>query len=596
MAQTVIGLDIGSWSIKAAVLEMSLRRFTLLEFREHHIPTDPQGQPLEEELAIAVGATLSGIKDKAEIITAVPGSRVLNREIELPFSDEKRIKSVLGFQLEGQLPKPLDELVYDHVVLEKTDDGAKLLCSAVDRGWLTGFLADLKEAGADPKLVNLDTVSLVQLMPHLDLTPLALPQHGIEIPTLGEDGETTEGAVAMVDIGHTTTSITIVRGDQIEAVRTVGVGGHHMTLALMNATGVDYGQAETIKHRQIRLDGFVPPDVTEQDHAQLVSLISPTLSRIVREVRTTIHAHAHRSGHRVERIVAFGGTTRMPGLVDTLREALAMHIDQPRLSTAEWSKMQPEPTVDAVLPKAASLALSLVGDSRGKALNFRQGELAYESDFKAFRDRAAWLAILGVIFLAIFFGRQWVRLGQLEDNHAQLTSELEEFSEKVLGSRQSDFKAVLAKLSKPPEVDTQDVFPEMTAFRAFYEISAAQETVNQMEVAGLGAGTKPPGPKDDEEGEEGEEGDKEEEDSGYKLEFSDVDLDLKGAMIKGEVNSLEALEELRELLEKRECFREVEVTDTNRIRFKHRAGWLRFTIKIAIQCTVPEEDDKGGKR
>src|SRR5262245_60332054 len=121
MAQRIIGLDIGSWSVKATVMESSLRRISFVELREHHVPTDAHGMPLAGALAPAIKAVLAGL-DVDVLSAGVPGVQVLLRELSLPFADEKRVAPILGFQLESLLPRPLETMVYDWHLLEKTPE------------------------------------------------------------------------------------------------------------------------------------------------------------------------------------------------------------------------------------------------------------------------------------------------------------------------------------------------------------------------------------------------------------------------------------------------------------------------------------------
>ena len=53
----------------------------------------------------------------------------MTRELTLPFSDPKKISTVLGFELEEVLPLDIDELVFDYEPMETGPDGANLLCA-----------------------------------------------------------------------------------------------------------------------------------------------------------------------------------------------------------------------------------------------------------------------------------------------------------------------------------------------------------------------------------------------------------------------------------------------------------------------------------
>ena len=159
---------------------------------------------------------------------------------------------MLGFELEEPLALDIDELVYDYEPLESGPDGANLLCAAVDKEWFAGFLGELQAADIDPKVVTLDAMAYAHLYASLN------------------EGEESAECVALVDVGHVTTSVTVVQSGQVRTARTIAKGGHHVTSALMHGFDIDYAKAETIKHTRLRLDGHLPPEVSEAEHAKSV--------------------------------------------------------------------------------------------------------------------------------------------------------------------------------------------------------------------------------------------------------------------------------------------------------------------------------------
>jgi Tfp pilus assembly PilM family ATPase len=167
MSQTVIGLDIGSYSVKAAVVETGLRKYQWVGFCEHLWNRDEEGTPVDEDLSDAVTAVLENVSDRNAIVTSIPGAKILNRELTLPFSNDKEIRNVLDFELDGQFPMAIDDLVYDYTILEKEPGGSsKILCSAVERKWFEKFLSELTEAGANPRIVCMDTLAAGELVAH----------------------------------------------------------------------------------------------------------------------------------------------------------------------------------------------------------------------------------------------------------------------------------------------------------------------------------------------------------------------------------------------------------------------------------------------
>ncbi|MDP6943436.1 MAG: pilus assembly protein PilM [Myxococcota bacterium] len=657
MAQTVIGLDLGTWSIKAAVLESTIRGFSLVEVAEHHLPRGADGAVLDDDRTSSIRALLREIRPPEIVATAIPGRRAMTREVTLPFSDDKKIATVLGFELEELLPLDIDELVYDYESLDSSAEGANLLCAAVDRAWFSEFLAELQAADIDPKVVTLDAMAYAHL-------------HA----SLGEE-DAAQGCVALVDVGHETTSITVLDAGKIRTVRTLARGGHHLTTALMQGLDVDYARAETIKHGRLRVDGHLPSEVPGAEHAQYVELIRKPLDACVRDIRLTLHAHTNRWRTQVDRVILFGGGSRLPGFDAELSHALGLKVESPRLSTQGWTKMVLPQEQERSMTMAAALGLGFVRGMRD-GINFRQGEFASESDFKALRERAGWLLTLAALLLATFFARQVVSLRMLEANHEVLVSQLEKFSKSVLGEEKDDFDFVLQRLNKPPEQEADSVFPELTAFRTFFELTDSQALVNEMKQAAEGVAPGPPGvsppvlrapgrgaskdekqryiesrkadkdrrmermkrdyleapaikradrsrllpgtappalprvirppdkpskgtrpdkpdaerpesPEPDKPGEEA--GEEEVEDGRYRVELKQVQIDLKGAFIKGEANNIEAIEAFTSELKKHRCFETVETSDTTRLSFGDRQDWLRFQLKIGIDCSAKAE-------
>ena len=653
MAQTVIGLDIGTWSIKAAVLESTLRGFSLVEVAEHHLPRGVDGSLLNADRTSSLQALFREVRPPEVVTTAVAGRNAMTRELSLPFSDDKKISTVLGFELEELLPLDIDELVYDYEPLEQGPDGSNLLCAAVDKVWFSEFLAELQAADIDPKVVTLDAMAYAHLLASLN------------------DEAEAEGCVALVDVGHETTSVTVVDKGKVRTARTIARGGHHVTLALMKGLEVDYARAENIKHTRLRIDGHQPPDVSPTEHAQTVELVSAPINACIRDIRLTLHAHANRWRTRCERVIVFGGGSRLPGFDTELGQALGVKVESPRLSNQGWTKMVLPREQERSMPMAAALGLGFVRGMRD-GINFRQGEFASESDFKALRERAGWLLTIAALLLCTFFARQVVSLRMLEINHGVLVSQLEDFSKEVLGEKKDDFDFVLQRLNRPPAQEADSIFPELTAFRTFYDLTESQALVNEMRVpqegtapgpptarppglkpSGDGAApedvlkwhsaqssklrsdvrargvespairrtegmkllpgtaptpaprlvtpsrekpkaeTSPPAPREVSGADEGE-GDEEssEDDGRYRVELKHVEIDLKSAFVKGEANNIEAVEAFTGELKKHRCFETVETSDTTRLSFGDRQDWLRFQLKVVIDCTAKSEEAK----
>ena len=109
--RTVVGLDIGSYSVKAAVLKGGLRNAEFVRFEETRIPSDASLQERE--------ATVELFLDQHDlsrefVVCSLPSSRVTQRHLRFPFVGSKKVSQAIPFELEEELPFTLDEMVLSH--------------------------------------------------------------------------------------------------------------------------------------------------------------------------------------------------------------------------------------------------------------------------------------------------------------------------------------------------------------------------------------------------------------------------------------------------------------------------------------------------
>lgn len=597
MAQRIIGLDIGSWSIKAMVMESSLRRVSFVDLREHHLPVDAHGMPLPGELSAAVRAVLAGL-DVDVLTIGVPGVQVLLRELTLPFGDDKRVSPVLGFQLESLLPRPIETMVYDWHVLEKGPDGAQLLCAAADKEWFEGWLAELREGGAEPRHLTLSTLAIDNLTPH------------IEVP------QASEGPVAVIDLGHRSTQVTLLEGGKVKAIRALARGGHQVTQALARTLGLAYADAEHIKHHELDLSGALPPGVDADEHAHRIAIAARALEPILRELKMTVAAltrnreqGAITADTRLAGVVLCGGMSRLPGIAVLIERLLAAPMIDIGLVGPIWERLAvgegpegprasgAELTDVGLVP--AALALEHVRDSDPHRINIRHGSMALSSDFGALRARAGLIAAFIALLLVIFFVRKAIRVSTLSDQEELLAARLDEYEEQTLGTKPDHeidtklrFEMVRDMVLTPPGSETDEVYPTMTAFNIFYEATRIQKVFNDeaARVAAENAAGDEEEPEASEPGDE-EEGEKSEPEK-HQVELSLFSADLKSAQtgqakLVGVAYDIVTVEAFVDKLGEHPCFEKVDQQDAPKNSNPEHPGWESFQLKITVKCEQP---------
>ena len=168
-------------------------------------------------------------------VIGVANQRVVVRQVDLPFLEEKDFRSSLRFQVADHIPMPVDDAELDFEVLEdfQTPSGEhmmKVLLVAAATDMVEGFVSAVSDGG-------IETVGV-------DLTPFAVAR-AVSPVARGETG--IPGAQAVVDVGAGVTNIVVHVGGEPRFVRILLVGGDDVTESLSEELGVPTEEAEAMK-------------------------------------------------------------------------------------------------------------------------------------------------------------------------------------------------------------------------------------------------------------------------------------------------------------------------------------------------------------
>lgn len=619
MAQRIIGLDLGAYSLKAVHVDSTFRGFQLVDYKERRVALGPQEMEGSSADLEAIESWLEGEPTGPEtVICAIPGDFVLTRFLTMPFRDRKRIAEVIGFELEDHIPYDIDEVVYDYQIIDQTDDSSKVLVVAVPRERLDPFLKDLKEVGIDPKVLSFGPWAYVNLVPFL--------QHGAQ--------ET----IAVIDIGHKRTDVCIVREGTVEFVRTLNRAGAHLNEAIAKRLDIDVHEADIRKRMggRVPLDGpppvpvpahlgaYAQEDETVQlraisedgplaEEAQAMSeAIGEAVVDILRDVRLALVAHQTQVGRAVDRIYACGGTAQLEGLLPYFERRLGVPVEALDAAHLEFNRMSDPEDGAAIIPKGLALSLRGLGAGAVSEINLRRGPYAFVGEFRFLRDRLTAIVLMVLALLSIAGFRAYTRFESLSAQRESQIQELRRISKDLIGREIDDFEGLVGRLSATPD-EQESPFPEVDAFDLFFDISGAIEEVKDTpRVAAKEAGdsadekekekppeaeVKPAGVGEDDEEDEApaEASSDRPPDDRYIIELETVRIEKQNGTLKGQANDIEAYELFLQKLKAHRCLRKVETQTTELVTFQRHTGWRDFQLKFNIDCS-PRKVSKSAKK
>jgi type IV pilus assembly protein PilM len=299
----MMGLDVSTSSVKLVELgrtssgELMLERLASEPFEKGWI-VDGQIEKFDE-VADAVRRVVarSGSRTR-HCVMAMPASAVITKRIVLPAGlREEEMEIQVEAEAHQYIPFSLDEVSLDFCVIGPNaasagDVDVLIAASRKDRVQDRQGLAEA--AGLTPVVLDIESHA----------SRLATGRLLLDLPDSGR-----ESLVALFEIGADTTSLKVLRGDELLYDRDQAFGGSQLTQLISRQYGFSYEEAE-----QKKLSGELPDDYAP-------TLLTPFVDSLAHEIgRALQYFFTSTPHHKVHYVMLAGGTASMPGLSERVKE------------------------------------------------------------------------------------------------------------------------------------------------------------------------------------------------------------------------------------------------------------------------------------
>lgn len=299
----LIGLDISSSSVKLVELsqnkngEYVLERFASEPFEKGWI-ADGQIEKFDE-VADAVRRVVmrSGSRTR-DAALAMPQSAVITKKIMLPAGlREEELELQVEAEANQYIPFSLDEVSLDFCVIGPSptsvgDVEVLIAASRKDRVQDRQGLAEA--AGLRPVVLDIESHASRMAMSRLIA---ALPNEG------------KDALVALFEIGADTTSLKVLRDDELLYDRDQSFGGSQLTQLISRQYGFSFEEAE-----QKKLSNELPEDYE-------TGVLNPFVDSLSQEIgRALQYFFTSTPHHKVHYVMLAGGTATLPGLKERVTD------------------------------------------------------------------------------------------------------------------------------------------------------------------------------------------------------------------------------------------------------------------------------------
>lgn len=343
-----LGVDFGSSSIKAVELTSAGGRPKLVTygFTEKN-PANISDSGLIENIDEAA-AVLVDICKKAKIsskkaITALPNYAVFTSVLTLPDMPKKDLAQAIAWEAKKIIPTSLEEVVLDWKIIEEVgelseDEEKKAQDILKDTQKNLNFKRIYSKArknvrvlltGAGKNVIK----RYIDIFAKAGLGLLSLETESFALARslVGND----KSIIMLVDLGATTSSISIVEKGVPVVTRSLKAGGNLITKAISANMNITLDKAEQFK-QDLALD-------IETSESILPSTVEKSFEPILNEIKFTLDFFTKSHNKKVEKIILTGGTAFLGHLTGYLARVLSIntYIGDPWARTIYPTDLKP---------------------------------------------------------------------------------------------------------------------------------------------------------------------------------------------------------------------------------------------------------------
>lgn len=341
----VLGIDLGSSSIKIAEIDVGRKVSTLQNFSLVSTPPSAtSGSEIVDSALFsdAVRQAIAELNTKIKnAATGLWGSSVIIKRISIPNMEESLIPEQIRWEAEQYIPYDINEVNLDFKVLHLSSgqmDTMDILLIAAIHQAVYNVSDIITSAGVNCNILDVSGFALANCFE---------ANYGVL------HGQ----VVGIINVGSSVTNFVVIDSGEVVFCRDVPIGGLVYTNELAKSLGVTMSEAEGMK-LGLTSGQAVPEEVT--------AIIDNTHTAVIEELANSIEFFHNTSNSQINKIYYTGGGSATVGFQQNLSQLLPSERMNPFLSIMTNPKVFSSDYVDQISNFAAiavGLGLRTIGDS-----------------------------------------------------------------------------------------------------------------------------------------------------------------------------------------------------------------------------------------
>lgn len=320
--QKILGLDIGTYSIKAVILWNDYKNYRVHQLFEQKIE---YSENINEKTAQSSALKLLFEQNEIEydVLYAALDSRYVSiRKVDFENIRKRDIPGFLENELESTSPFAIEDSILDYQIIDYAKSKSSVLAVLCKKENIKDTLDLIEQENLRVKVIDIDNLTylnMVSYLPH-------------EVQAVSDENDNGLESIhifsycnLIINIGHSKTTLTFLNKKKVLFTRIISIAGDYFNQVLKQHFNLTYQEADTLKC-------FVASKAessNQEDNSKynlVSSILVKAISELCGEILRTIQSFQTKENIKIKYIYLTGGSSKIKGIYDFFERSLKVPI------------------------------------------------------------------------------------------------------------------------------------------------------------------------------------------------------------------------------------------------------------------------------
>lgn len=404
--QKILGLDIGTYSVKIVILWNDYKNYRVHQLLEQKVEYK-EGVSEKTAQTAAIDFLLQQNQLEFDIVYAALDSRNVSiRKVDFENIRKRDIPGFLENELESSSPFAIEDSILDYQIIEYTKSHSSVLAVLCKKEVIKNILDIIEQEHLRVKVLDVDNLTYLNMTSYLMKdTHAILDENKTEVTDATKQSASCN---LIINIGHSKTTLTFMADKKILFTRIISIAGDYFNQVLKQYFEINYQEAEILKC----FVGSMLVNSSEGDDSKenlVASVLAQAISELGGEILRTIQSFQAKENIKIVSLYLTGGSSKIQGIQKYFENSLKIPVTNISLKKEnfifeddEFSDNANEASL-AVYSQVLAIAmrgLPIIGVS--SKINLRKGEFTQISNYdKLIRQIFLYSSTATIVFISL---------------------------------------------------------------------------------------------------------------------------------------------------------------------------------------------------